>query len=203
MLRRESLTMSRKHHNERCRDCKENVRNLLAALLGAVEVNWDLDLPGKLEDFTNTSLYDSLGIVHEALQKNRGFKQFVRSKKMPRVDFFIPERKLIIEFDESQHFTKPRDVALSLYPNGQYFGFSVERWRTLCQELSKSDNDPPYRDEQRAWYDTLRDFTPILWGTGQTIRLYSRDLVWCSLNSNAESDLRAFEQIIISSKGVQ
>lgn len=198
--RRESITMSRKTHNERCHDCKKSVRNLLAALFGAVEVNWHLDLFCRLEDFINTSLYDTLGVVHEALQKNRGFNQFVMSNNLPRVDFFIPDRKLIIEFDESQHFTKPRDLALSLYPNGQDFGFSLKRWRTLCQELDRGDNDPPYRDEQRAWYDTLRDFAPIITGAGQTYRLYSRDLVWCSLNSHSESDLRTFKLTIINSK---
>jgi len=192
--------MNRKNHNEQCRDCKESVKNLLFALFGQVEVNWDLDLPCQLEDYKNTDLYDTLEPIHKALQKHRGFAHFVKSKKLPRVDFFIPDRKLIIEFDESQHFTKPRDIALGLYPYRRRFGFSVERWRTLCQELDKRDNDPPYRDEQRAWYDTIKDFSPILTGAGQTIRLYSLDLVWCSLNSDTESDLRAFEQIIINSK---
>jgi hypothetical protein len=28
----------------------------------------------------------------------------------------------------------------------------------LCEEINAKDNYPPYRDEQRAWYDTLRDF---------------------------------------------
>ncbi len=142
-------TVSVKSHNERCRECKEKVRNLLTELFGRVETNWDLDFPCQLKDHTNTYLNDILGPIHEALQKFRGFDHFVKSKKLPRVDFFIPDRKLIVEFDESQHFTKPRDIALSLYPPGKnYFGFSVERWRTLCQQLDKQDNYPLYRDEQ-------------------------------------------------------
>lgn len=193
--------MGGRNHNERCRDCKERVKYLLFALFGQVEGNWDLDLPCRLEDYKNTDLYDTLAPIHKALQKHRGIDHFTKARKLPKVDFFIPTQKLIIEFDESQHFTKPRDIALSLYPNGQDFGFSVERWRTLCQRLDKRDRYPLYRDEQRAWYDTLRDFAPILTGAGQTIRLYSRDFVWCSLNSGTESDLRAFEQIIINRKG--
>jgi len=172
-------------------------------LFGDVNVNCDLDIPCRLEDYTNTNLHSTLGLLHEALQKHRGFDHFVKSKKLPRVDFFIPGRKLIVEFDESQHFTKPRDTTLSLYPYGQDFGFSIVKWRKLCQELDKRDNDPPYRDEQRAWYDTLRDFAPILWGAGKIIRLYARDLVWCSMNSDTESDLRIFEQLLINSKGGQ
>ena len=64
--------------------------------------------------YRDTSLNDVLGPIYHALQNHRGFDNFVRSKKLPRVDFFIPGRSLIIEFDESQHFTKPRYVALHL-----------------------------------------------------------------------------------------
>jgi hypothetical protein len=192
--------MFRKQHNERCQNCKESVRNLLASLLGAVEINWDLNIPCTLKAFENTGPYDSLRAIYEALQKIRGFDQFVRAKRLPRVDFFVPGRNLIIEFDESQHFTRARDIALSLYPGRQEFGFPVKKWRALCQTLDKRDNDPPYRDEQRAWYDTLRDFAPILLGEGHTTRLYSRDLVWCSLNPDSESDLRIFEQFLCNSE---
>lgn len=150
---------------------------MLFALFGQVEVNKDLDLPCRLEDYTNTDSYDSLRTIHEALQKHRGFDHFVKRKKLPRVDFFIPDQKLIVEFDESQHFTKQRDITLSLYPHEKEFVFSIDRWRTLCQELDKRDNYPPYRDEQRAWYDTLRDFAPIITMSGQTVRLFSRDMV--------------------------
>jgi hypothetical protein len=149
-----------------------------------------------MADYKNTSLSAVLGTIDNALKKHRGFDHFVRSKKLPRVDFFIPDRSLIVEFDESQHFTKPRDITLNHYPEYREFGFSLKRWRTLCQQLHKRDNDPPFRDEQRAWYDTLRDFAPILSGTGRTVRLYSRDAIWCSLSPNHESDLRFFEKFM-------
>ncbi len=63
-------------------------------------------------------------------------------------------------------------------------------------KLKKRDNDPPYRDEQRAWYDTLRDFAPVLWKTGKTVRLFSRDFVWCSLNPKSEPDVQTFVKFI-------
>lgn len=99
----------------------------------------------------------------------------------------------------TQHFTKPREIALGLYPQNIPYGFSVERWRKLCESLDKRDNDPPYRDEQRAWYDTLRDFAPqIVWGKGKTIRLYPYDLEWCSLDPENKSDLEQFTKILLN-----
>lgn len=186
--------MKNKLHNERCPECKERVKQLLEALFGKAEVNWDLKVACRLDDHKDAKLYGVLEQIHTALQTHRGFNQFVKSKKLPRVDFFVPDRNLIIEFDESQHFTKPRDIALSLYPNDNDLGFSVARWRTLCMQLDKRDNDPPYRDEQRAWYDTLRDFAPRLLGQGRIVRLYSRDQTWCALNPESNSDLKFFEQ---------
>ena len=38
------------------------------------------------------------------------------------------------------------------------------------------------RDEQRAWYDTLRDLVPSIMGLQPTVRLYASDQVWCSLD---------------------
>lgn len=190
-----------KAHNERCRDCKDNLHSLLYTLYDDVQANYDIDFPSRIEDLTNTNIYSDLESVYQVLQKHRGHFEFVKAKKLPRVDFFIPNEKIIIEFDESQHFTEPRGLALGLYPNTKQYGFSVDRWRNLCRDLNKRDNDPPYRDEQRAWYDTLRDFAPQHWGTGKTIRLYSRDLVWCSLNPQKETDLETFKKIILNHIG--
>ena len=50
-----------------------------------------------------------------------------------------------------------------------------------CDEIRAYDNDPPYRDEQRAWYDTLRDFIPEMKGFLPTVRVFAKDLAWCSL----------------------
>ena len=191
--------MIEKAHNERCKACKRTVKELLAAIFGHVEVNWNLGLSSRVEDFANlnTGTGDALRNIYDALKECRGQENFVRSARLPRVDYFIPSANVIVEFDESQHFSKPRDVALSNYPPGLELGFSVHKWRSLCQALDKHDNDPPYRDEQRAWYDTLRDFAPGRLGSGRTIRLYSRDLVWCSLNPRSGSDLQRFRRTFV------
>jgi hypothetical protein len=187
-----------KKHNERCRNCKETLHSLLAMFYDGVQVNYDIDFPSRIEDLTNTHIYSDLASIYRALQKHRGHFEFVKAKRLPRVDFYIPKEKVIIEFDESQHFTEPRGITLNLYPKTKQHGFSVDKWRNLCREMNKRDNDPPYRDEQRAWYDTIRDFAPVLWQTGKTIRLYSRDLQWCSLNPKNESDLETFKNLVLS-----
>ena len=98
-------------------------------------------------------------------------------------------------FDESQHFTSPRKLALSAYPSDQSVGFSKKRWIALYEKHKARDNDPRYRDEQRAWYDTLRDIVPSLEGLRPTWRLYARDFAWCSLNPESSNDQRRFLDI--------
>ncbi len=160
-----------KSHNERCVDCKANITNLLTKLYGTVESNWDLKLPSKLDDYKGSEGYEDLVKIHAALQNHRGFDVFVKSKSLPRVDYFVPSKNLIVEFDESQHFTAPRAIALAHYPENMLLGFSTTKWADLCAKLNKKDNDPPYRDEQR-------------------------DQIWCSLDTNSDSDLEAFRQLI-------
>ena len=116
---------------------------------------------------------------------------------LPHCDFFIPNPGFILEFDESQHFTLPRKIALERYPDDLKMGFSRERWMMLCQRIDSKDNDPPYRDEQRAWYDTLRDFLPAIKGLKPTVRLFARDFVWCSLDPDDPSDVRRFKNLLM------
>ena len=102
-----------------------------------------------------------------------------------------------MEFDESQHFTNPRKLSLSRYLDHQPLGFSRSRWIALCEKHNAKDNDPPYRDEQRAWYDTLRDIVPSLKGFQPTLRLHAQDFEWCSLDPNSSYDQQLFLGIIL------
>jgi hypothetical protein len=101
------------------------------------------------------------------------------------MDFYVPREGLIVEFDESQHFTMPRAVALEMYPATvrEALGFDTVRWVALCRTLNKRDPSPIDRDEQRAWLDTLRDFAPLILGRGRTVRLFARDNVWCEMRT--------------------
>lgn len=184
-------------HDERCKKCKETVAALLHAVYGQVEKNVNLKLPTRLDDFAPYGLLPSLTPIHEALQKHRGFEIFVRGGWLSGIDFYIRDRKMIVEFDESQHFTEPRGLTLAHYPADAPVAFPVERWRVLCHDLKKRDNDPPLRDEQRAWYDTIRDFAPRVLGGGRTHRLYARDRVWCSMNPGDPTDRATFEQLLV------
>jgi hypothetical protein len=86
-----------------------------------------------------------------------------------------------VEFDEAQHFTRPRALALERYAASLNVGFSRQRWLQLCAELNRHDNSPPYRDEQRAWFDMLRDFAPACLGLQPVVRIYAGTAVWCHL----------------------
>lgn len=143
-------------HNERCRMCKETFEAMLKKLYGEVKPNYEFDVGAHLEDYINTPYYDKLKDIYEALQNHRDFKKFVKTKTLPNCDFFIPNPGFIIEFDESQHFTPPRKITLENYPDELKLGFDRGKWIKLCEKINAKDNDPPYRDEQRAWYDTLR-----------------------------------------------
>ncbi|RLF63626.1 MAG: hypothetical protein DRN33_03755 [Thermoplasmata archaeon] len=194
--KRTEIPTPKTRHDERCPKCKETVKKLLEKIYGKVESNYKFDIGTHPEDFRNTPYYDQLKEVYNALQNHRGFKVFVKAKTLPRCDFFIPNPGFIVEFDESQHFTLPRKIALEHYSKKFEFGFDVKRWASLCERINAKDSDPPYRDEQRAWYDTLRDFLPLIKGLKATVRLFARDFTWCSLDSDNPTDIRKFEDIL-------
>lgn len=183
-------------HDERCPRCKETIKAMLEKAYGNVETNYKFEIRTYPEDFRNLSYYDNLKEIYEALQNHRGFKEFVKAKTLPNCDFFVPNPGFIVEFDESQHFTLLRKTALEYYPGKLELGFERKRWMALCERINAKDNDPPYRDEQRAWYDTLRDFLPAIKGLKPTVRLFARDFEWCSLDSNNLSDVKKFESIL-------
>lgn len=186
----------RAQHDERCPDCKQTIKRLLEKVYGRVEQNYKFGVGVKPEDFRDSPNYHKLKKIYRSLQSHRGFSEFVKAKALPSVDFFAPDPGLIVEFDESQHFTQQRKATLESYPTGLKLGFDRERWMALCEETSAKDNDPPYRDEQRAWYDTLRDFLPTIKGLEPTVRLYAEDFEWCRLDPDSPSDVKKFKDIL-------
>jgi len=178
-------------HSERCRACKRAVQAMLEKIYGRVESNYRIVLGTRPEDYAGEAVYPALSRVYGALREHRGFEDFVRADHIA-ADFFVPDPGFVVEFDESQHFTRPRLIALENYPATMQAGYSVPRWKELCASLDKRDNDPPYRDEQRAWYDTLRDFLPEIKGYLPTVRLYAREMVWCSLDPEEPGDVEKF-----------
>ena len=75
-----------------------------------------MGLSTQLEDFRGSQLYEALGRIHSALQRHQGFETFVGRSRLRGADYFLPERRVAVEFDEPQHFTAPRHLTLTLYP---------------------------------------------------------------------------------------
>ena len=191
---RASSTTASARHSERCRECKLRVRELLERIYGTCLSNHRFGWQTGLAPYAETLIGAALRDVAAVIQEYRSFAigDFVRRDALAGCDYWVPDPGFIVEFDESQHFTIPRKLALAEYADEEHLGFSAKRWITLCEHHDSKDNDPPFRDEQRAWYDTLRDVLPSIKGLGPTVRLYAGDRAWCSLDPDSEEDRDGF-----------
>ena len=183
-------------HSEHCRACKERVRELLLANFGECRVGHRFPWPARPELYESTAIGATLKQIREALAAWRGHRNFIKSIHVPPCDFYVADPPFILEFDESQHFSRARGIALELYPKALPVKFSVARWRELCTEIDAVDDQPFDRDERRAWYDTLRDLVPIVHGFGPTVRLYQGDREWCGLDPVNSLDRAAFRALL-------
>ena len=191
-------TIASTNHSERCRECKRRVRELLERIYGTCLPDHHFCWQTGLAPYAGTSIYSALRNMAAVLKMHRGFGigDFVRRDVLAGCDLWVPDPGFIVEFDESQHFTSPRKLTLSVYANEQPLGFSAERWIALCEHHDARDNAPPYRDEQRAWYDALRDLVPSLKGLRPTVRLYASDVAWCSLDPDSRNDRERFSDLM-------
>jgi len=115
--------------------------------------------------------------IHRRLAGYRGNLGFFTPGKKLLCDFYVPQEQLIIEYDERQHFTEPRALSLGEYPLELSLGFDRRGWIDECRKVLARDNDPRYRDEQRAFYDALRDILAARSGF-TLIRLRHGDWDW-------------------------
>ena len=175
-------------HSGHCRSCKERVRQMLVALYCDSRTNYRFSWSANPEDYAPAPIGRTLQAIRAALGDLRGQRDFIRSALVPPCDYYMPEQKLIVEFDESQHFTRPRLITLSFYPGDLKLGFPRERWKDLCRCIDAVDDTPIDRDERRAWYDALRDLVPSIHGFKPTVRLYAGDHAWCSLDPTNPTD---------------
>jgi len=165
---------------------------MLIARYGECRANNQFPWSTKPEDYGPAPLGDVLHRIRAALCDLRGHRDFIKSAVVPPCDYYIPGEKLIVEFDESQHFTRARLIALSLYSADLKYGFSLERWKDLCRRIEAVDDTPIDRDERRAWYDVLRDLVPAVDGFKPTVRVYAGDYQWCSLDAADPRDRHTF-----------
>ena len=196
--RKRKFVIQQERHSEHCPDCKARVRELLVRIYGKCLANHRFDWPTHLSSYAGTQIYSTLRELAAILEKYRGFalKDFVRTETLAACDFWLPDPGFILEFDERQHFTTPRKLTLHAYPDDLALGFSGKQWISHCERHDAKDNDPPFRDEQRAWYDALRDLVPSIEGLQPTVRLYARDMVWCSLDPDSNNDRQRFSAFI-------
>lgn len=73
----------------------------------------------------------------------------------------------------------------------------------LCKKINAKDNDPPYRDEQRAWYDTIKGFLHSIKGLQTTVTLYAKDFAWCSLDPSNPRDVERFKSMLKGEWGIK
>jgi hypothetical protein len=106
-----------------------------------------------------SSMDTVLAKIYNAIGLFRGNHNFATPGERLKCDFFIPSRNLIIEYDERQHFSAPRAISLDLYLPDMSFSFDVEYWKRECRSIKAKDSDKrdPFRDEKRAFYDSIRD----------------------------------------------
>jgi len=193
----EAIETTQKEHNERCPECKNTVEKMLEKIYGAVKTNYKFSIGTNPEDFGDSPYYEDIERIFVNLQDYRGHEKFVYKDTLPNCDYYIQNHRFVVEFDESQHFTIPRKIALLSYPYRSKSGFSLAQWISICDKTRAHDPEPVYRDEQRAWYDTLRDFLPELnRNLGPTVRLYSEEMQWCSLDPDNPNDVARFKGII-------
>jgi very-short-patch-repair endonuclease len=129
--------------------------------------------------------------IFDALCRYRKYTEFATSGRKLGCDIVIPSQRIIVEYDEPQHFTEPRALALRLYPEGADIGFDKAKWIGYCETMKARDNDPPYRDEQRAFYDSVRDLLAPLNGY-RVVRLKHDDgeLAWDAIARALARDSR-------------
>jgi len=157
---------------------REAFRRILAERWGEVETERRFDNLCVPDLGDRASLDPVLRRVLEAIESHRG-KQ-VQGRKGHRLafDLYLPAARVGIEFDERQHFTPLRAAALRAYPADAPLGFDRKRWIALSEEIRAGDNSPEYRDEQRAFYDAIRDLGAPGIGLRPVVRVFEEDVKW-------------------------
>lgn len=154
-------------------------KDILEKHFGKVEI--EKKFPGiQIPDLSNrSSMNAELLLILDRVESFREMKiiKWNANAKLS-FDFYIPAKNIVIEFDERQHFTLPRAASLRTYPKSITLGFDKEKWVRLCEEINAGDNSPAYRDEQRAFYDSIRDIMAPRTGIKPVIRIYETDVLW-------------------------
>ena len=156
------------------REQKNHLRKVLHELFGNV-----VDIETTVECISSQSIdnQSDYGKIIKALSKFRGHDNFNNNNRKPECDFVITSKRIIIEYDERQHFSKAREISLSNYPEDIKTFFDKSKWIERCQNINAKDNDPKDRDERRAFYDSVRDIEAYRNGW-YLIRFFHGEVDW-------------------------
>jgi len=133
---------------------KNAIQRLLQKHYGHIETEKKFDW---LKTPNQENLPKEYSQIVKALSEFRNQNGFKKSNYQLLCDIVLDEHKLIIEYDENQHFSQARQITLENYPSTIKLHFSKEIWINTCKEINAKDNSPIDRDEKRAFYDTVRD----------------------------------------------
>jgi hypothetical protein len=169
---------NRKNRNTVKNVRREAFRQIINKRWGTVEFEYKFD-EIKVPDLEERNkIGKELLNILDSIEVQRNIKIKGRKNYKLSCDFYLPEVKLIIEFDERQHFTPLRAASLRAYPEGIRFGFDKQRWINLSEKIRAGDNSPIYRDEQRAFYDSIRDILAPQIGLKPVVRIFEEDVLW-------------------------
>lgn len=162
------------------REQKNYLRKVLHDLFGnKVDIERNIEEISSANSFDNPEDYEK---IISKLSSYRGNKNFKNKNRKPECDFIIEHKRLIIEYDERQHFSKARAICLTNYPKDIKTFFDKATWLKLCNDINAKDNDPKDRDETRAFYDTVRDIEAYRNGW-YLIRFYHGEFDWANKNA--------------------
>jgi hypothetical protein len=125
--------------------------------------------------------------IIKGLVEYRNQGGFLKSSFHPPCDFVFEDHKLMFEYDEYQHFSQARKIALENYPETIHVYFSKSDWVEQCTKIRAKDNFPFDRDERRAYYDSVRDIEADKYGY-KLFRIKHDDFDWEDTNASAYLD---------------
>jgi hypothetical protein len=156
------------------RSQKNALQKLLQKRLGHMESEKTFPLLRTPSSASESSDYKK---IIEALTNIDGNAGFIKWNYPLACDFYFEDFKLIVEYDELNHFTLARKLTLENYPKNVNLGFSLEKWIEACDRIHSVDNYPPGRDKGRAFFDAVRDIEALRHGYS-LIRIKHRDVDW-------------------------
>ena len=128
---------------------------------------------------TPTAISGDYIAIYNALHDINGDTAFAKKNVILRCDFVCESCKTIIEYDERQHFSLAREVALKAYPSDLQLCYDKELWCKACSDIRAKDGNPVNRDEVRAFYDSTRDIEAAEHGY-KLIRIMHGQFDWTS-----------------------